>query len=579
MNRNALKHLIKVANGSANADLRITNCHVVDVFNKEVFDSDVYITDGLIAGFGWDNYPDAKEVVDAGGRYLVPGFIDGHLHIESSHVSPAEFARLVVPCGTTTVVADPHEIVNVCGLDGFDYMMEATEHLPLSVFLQVPSCVPCTPYESSGAVITAEDIATRIGHPRVLGLGELMNFVGVCAGKEEVLDKIITAKDHGKIIDGHYLGFTKSLDAYCSAGILNDHECSTEEELRDRVRRGLYILLRQGTVCHDLLQLLPAVNEKNIDRCLLCTDDCAAKTIIEIGHIDNNVRMAIEAGIDPIDAICLATINAANCFHLTDRGAIAPGRRADFLLLSSLDKSFRVDEVYTAGKHVASGRKLLVKPAHVPIDKVSGKMNVKNFSAERLALKLSHKHVRVMELVPGAVLTNEITVDVNTDENGNWVRNDDDIIKIAVVERHHGTGNVGLGLIKGFHLKNGALATSIAHDSHNIIVAGDNDTDMALAVEELIRLGGGMTVVSGGQVLESVQHEIAGLMTDLPGEVVAKKLVSIIATAREQLGIEGSMDPFMTLCFMSLVVIPQIKVTDMGLFDLGRYDFVPVEAE
>ncbi len=579
MDKQQLKDMIEVATGRKPADLRVTNCHIVDVFNKEVFDSDVYIVNGFIAGFGGKDFPEAKEVVDAKGRYMVPGFIDSHLHIESSHVSPAEYSRLVIPCGTTSVVADPHEIVNVCGLDGFDYMLKASENLPLSVFLQIPSCVPCTPFENAGAVILAKDIAKRIDNPRVLGLGELMDFVGVCAAKDEVLDKIMVAKEANKIIDGHYLGFESGLDAYSAAGIANDHECATKEDLHDRIRRGMFVLLRQGTACHDLLNLLKGMNEKNADRCLLCTDDCAAKTMIEIGHIDNNVRMTIAEGVDPITAICMATVNAATCFKLDDRGAIAPGRRADFLLLSSLDKDFKVMDVYTLGKHVASERKYLVDAPHYPIDTVSGKMNIKDCSPKRFELKLKSRHVRVMEILPGSVVTGEGEAYVDLDENGIWHRNDEDIVKIAVVERHHGTGNIGLGLIRGFTLKGGAVATSIAHDSHNVIVAGDNDQDMSLAVQELKRLGGGMTVVKGGKVIESVQHEIAGLMTDLPGEVVAEKLASIIQTARRELGISGGVDPFMTLCFMSLVVIPAIKITDMGLFDLAKYDFVPLEID
>ena len=579
MDKKTLIHLLDVADGRAAADLCITNCHIVDVFNKEIFDSDVYIAGGIIAGFGGDDFPEADQVIDGEGRYLVPGFIDSHLHIESSHVSPAEFSRLVVPCGTTTIVADPHEIVNVCGLDGFDYMMQASEGLPLNVFLQVPSCVPCTPFENAGAVINADDIATRIDSERTLGLGEMMDFVGVCRGKSDVMDKLLVAKEHHKIIDGHYLGFARSLDTYCAAGIANDHECATAEDLRQRIRRGMYILLRQGTACHDLLNLLPGIDSRNADRCLMCTDDCAAKTSLEIGHIDNNVRMAIGAGVNPLEAICMATINAASCFKLDDRGAIAPGRRADLLLLSSLDQYFTVDEVFVGGKHVASHKEYLVETVHAPIDKVSGRMHVKDFSEKRLELKLASNHVRIMEILPGSVVTKRRAAIVDLDRDGVWHRNNEDIIKIAVVERHKGTGNVGIGLIKGFGLKGGAVATSIAHDSHNIIAAGDNDHDMALAVEELIRLGGGMTVVKDGAVIESVQHEIAGLMTDLPGEVVAKKLSSIIATARRELSIAGGVDPFMTLCFMSLVVIPELKITDMGLFSLEKYDFVPVELE
>ena len=579
MNREQLTHLIDVAAGRERANLCIRNCHIVDVFNKEIFDDDVYIAQGTIAAFGHGSFPEAEQTIDAGGRYLVPGFIDSHVHIESSHVSPAEYARLVVPCGTTTVIADPHEIVNVCGLDGLDYMLEASEELPLSVFLMVPSCVPSMPFEHAGAVLLAEDIETRIDRPGVLGLGEMMDFPGVCNARKKALDKILVARNRGKIVDGHYLGDDTGLDAYCAAGIANDHECATIDGMRARIRRGMYVMLRQGTACHDLLNLVGGADIRNADRCLMCTDDCAARTALEIGHIDNNVRMAIGAGLDPILAICMATINAASCFGLHDRGAVAPGRRADLLLLSSLDKDFTVDEVFCAGIRTASGRKYLAKTVHASIEKVSGKMKVKDFSAKRLELKPASRKVRVIELIPDSVVTNEYHAVVDLDENGVWHRNEEDIIKIAVVERHQGLGTIGLGLIKGFMLKGGAIATSVCHDTHNIITIGDCDEDMALAVEELIRLGGGMSVVKDGKVIDSVQHEIAGLMTDLPGKVVAGKLSGIIDTARRELHIAGGIDPFMTLCFMSLTVIPKLKITDMGLYDISVDSFVSLEAE
>lgn len=579
MDGKTLKRIIDVASGREPADLCIKNAKVVDVYNREVFESSVYIAEGCIAGFGSADFPQAKETVDAGGRYLAPGFIDGHLHIESSHLSPAEYSRLVVPCGTTTVVADPHEIVNVCGIDGLDYMLEASENLPLTVFLQVPSCVPCTPFENAGAILKAKDIKTRIDNPRVLGLGEMMDFVGLCAGNQEAIDKVVVAKDAKKIVDGHFLGADSALDAYSSAGVANDHECATGEGLKARIRRGMYVLLRQGTVCHDLVNLLKGVDEKNAKYCLMCTDDCQAKTMIEIGHIDNNVRMAIKEGLDPITAICMATINAATCFKLDDRGAIAPGKRADFVLLSSLDENMKVESVYTAGKLVAKDRKYLSKPVHTSIEKVGSRMNVKDCSPARFELKLKSNHVRTMKIIPGSVVTAAGEAHVELDGNGIWHRNGDDIVKAAVVERHHGKGTVGLALLEGFGLKGGAVATTVAHDSHNLIVAGDSDEDMSLAVKELVRLGGGMTVVKNGKVMESVQHEIAGLMTDLDGETVAAKLASIQTTARKELGIHDNIDPFMTLCFMSLPVIPELKVTDLGLFQLSTYGFVPIELD
>ncbi len=577
MNKKTLKNLIEVASGRKSADLCIKNCKIVDVYNKDVFEGSIYIKDGYIAGFGNDSFPEAKETFDAKGRYVAPGFIDSHLHIESSHLSPSEYARLVVPCGTTTAIADPHEIVNVCGIAGLDYMLKASEKLPMSVFIQFPSCVPCTPFENSGAVLEAQDIRKRIDNPRILGLGELMDFVGLCAGKGKVIDKVMVAKNAGKVVDGHFLGSDEAMDAYATAGVSNDHECSTAEGLQARIRRGIYVLLRQGTVCHDLVNLCKGVNERNSQYVLMCTDDCQAKTMLEIGHIDNNVRMAIEEGIDPFTAICMATINAATCFKLEDRGAVAPGKRADLVVFKDLRKPV-IEDVFSFGNHVASKHRILVEIPHTQVpEAVSSRMKIKDYGEKRFALKLKSDSVTTMKILPGSVVTARGRAKVTRDSEGYWVRNNDDIVKVAVVERHHNRGTVGLALIEGFGLKGGAVATTVAHDSHNLIVAGDNDTDMALAVGELVRLGGGMAVVKNGKILDSVQHEIAGLMTDLPGEIVAEKLAKIQRTARSKLGIHNNIDPFMTLCFMSLPVIPELKITDLGLFDVEKFRFIPVE--
>lgn len=582
MEKSELKNLIDAAMGRIPSDLCIRNCKVIDVFNKEVFESDVYVYGGRFVGFGSSSktFPEALKTVDAHGMYMAPGFIDTHVHIESSHVSPPEYSKLVIPCGTTTVVADPHEICNVCGLDGLDYMLDSSEGLPLSVFFQIPSCVPATPFEHSGAVLLASSIEKRIDHPRVLGLGELMNYVGVQEANDEVLDKMLVAINNGKVIDGHApLVSDSELDAYSVGGILTDHECATADELKDKLRHGMYVLLRQGSVCHDLLNLLKGVDERNQERCLFCTDDCQAKTILDNGHIDNNIRMAVDAGLDPIVAISIATLNASNCYNLKDRGAIAPGRRADFVLFESLE-DIRPVEVYTEGNHVASEGKYLAKTKNFPVyPSVLGKMNVKAFTKEKFDLKLKSNKVHTIKVIPGSVVTENNVVTVDLDENGCWKRNEEDVVKIAVVERHHGTGNIGLALYEGFGLKGGAVATSVGHDSHNITVAGDSSEDMYVAVQELIRLGGGMAVVSGGKVLCSVEHEIAGLMADKSGQEVADELTEIQEVARKALHIRDEVDPFMTLCFMSLPVIPDIKITDCGLFDVRQYKFISVEVE
>ena len=578
MDKSTLHHLIDVAAGRVPADLCLKNCRVVDVFNKDLFSADVLITRGLIAGFGGSDFPPAEETFDAKGAYLAPGLIDSHVHIESSHLSPAEFSRLVVPHGTTTVVADPHEICNVCGLEGFDYMLKASKDTALQVFLQVPSCVPCTPFEHAGAVLEAEQIALRLGNPRVLGLGELMNFVGVCAADDGILDKLIVADRFHKLVDGHSPGlFGAALDAYTASGVRTDHECSSPEELEDRVRRGVYVLLRQGTACHDVVNLLPGVKRGNDRFCLFCTDDRQSASLIQEGHIDNNIRLAVSHGLDPITAICMATINAANCYNMSDRGSVAPGRRADLILFEDLD-DLRVHHVWVAGKLVAAHGTYLAQDPHVKPEGVSGRMNVRNFSPQRLALPLRSDLARTIRIIPGSVVTEEGRVRVKRDQDGCWVRDEQDVVKIAVVERHKGTGCIGLGLLEGYGLKNGAVATSVAHDSHNIIVAGDNNADMAIAVRQLVEMGGGMAIVHQGRLLGSLPHEIAGLMTDRPGEEVAHRLEELGSIACEVLGVHESVDPFMTLCFMALPVIPKLKITDTGLFDVNAFCTVPVEA-
>lgn len=577
MDRQALKRLIDVAMGRERADLCIRNCKVVDVCSRSVFPGDVYVDRGLIVGFGGEGFPYARETVDVGGAYLAPGFIDAHVHIESSHVSPAEFSRLVVTHGTTTVVADPHEICNVCGLDGFDYMLQATENLPLQVFLQFPSCVPCTPFENAGAVLEAPEVRSRIGLERVLGLGEMMNYVGVCAAEEGILDKLLSATQIGKLVDGHSPGLSgASLDAYIASGVSTDHECSTPEELRDRVRRGMYVLLREGTATKDVLRLLPGVDEHSFFHCAFCTDDRQSADLVMEGHIDNALRIAIDHGLDPVTAITMATYNAANCYGLRDRGAVVPGRRADLVLFQDL-KNLWVDSIWVAGELVARDGQYLKEPPRVEPKNVSGRMNVKDFSAQRLRLPLSGNTVRTIRIIPHSVVTESGRAQARPSETGEWVRDSRDIVKLAVVERHKGTGNVGVGLLEGFGLRGGAIATSVAHDSHNIIAAGDSDRDIELAVNRLVEMGGGMALVRDGVLLDSFAHEIAGLMTDQPGERVARRLAQLGEQAHRALGIHEWVDPFMTLCFMALPVIPELKMTDMGLFDVQKFCHVPVE--
>lgn len=578
--RTQLKQLIDVAAGRCPADVVIKNCRIVDVFNKEIFQGDVLVSCGRIAGFGKPGFPQAKETVDAGGKYLIPGLIDSHVHIESSHCSPGEFSRLVVPCGTTTVIADPHEICNVCGIDGLDYMLDASEGIPLQVFMMIPSCVPATPFENAGATMLADSIATRIDHPRVLGLGELMDYPGVIHADDAILDKLMVARRAGKGVDGHSPAIEGTdLDAYSASGVRTDHECDTPQELHERIRRGMYVLLRQGSACRNVLNLLAGVTDANERRCLFCTDDRQPKSILEEGHIDNNVRLAIGAGLDPISAIRMATINAAECYGLRDRGAIAPGYRADFFL--SVDLShLHACQVFVSGQLVAQDGRYLFDNPHVEPKRVAGRMQVADFSVAKLRLPLRSPHVHTIDVVPGGVVTAKGEATVSVASDGNWLHDPkQDIVKLAVVERHHGTGNVGVALLRGYGLKGGAIALSIAHDSHNIIVVGDDDSDMVVAVEELIRIGGGIALVQGGKVLDSLALPIAGLMTDMPGAYVNEQLAAMHRIALDQLHVDARIDPIMTLCFMALPVIPEIKLTDVGLFDVTQFKFIPLEID
>ena len=576
MDRKTAKTLIDAAAGRIKSDLVIRNAEVIDVFNRNTFRSDVYIKDGLIVGFSGER--EAEEEFDAEGRYLIPGFIDAHCHIESSHLSPSEFSDAVVPCGTTTVIADPHEICNVTGLDGMEYMLKASENIPLSVFLMFPSCVPATPFEHSGAILNAPEIEKYIDNPRILGLGEMMNYPGVAGADDTVLDKLECAYSRKKNIDGHAPSITGSaLDGYASAMITTDHECETPEELRDKVRKGMYVMLRQGTACRNVLQLLPGVDIMNSSRMLFCTDDRQPQSIVNEGHINYGVSLAIQNGLDPITAISMATLNASICYGLKDRGAIAPGRRADFFLASSIDNGIKAEEVFIAGKLSAKNGKVTAKAIHTAPENVEGRMDVKDFSEKKLSLRPGSDHVRVIDIIPGGVVTGNGEAYIKRDENGEWIHEDDkDILKLAVIERHHGTGNAATALIRGYGMKHGAVATSIAHDSHNIIVIGDNNSDMSLAVEKLISIGGGITMFRDGKELGTHRLEIAGLMTDQSLEEVTKCLDEMHETAEKELGVSKDIDPFMTLCFMALPVIPSLKLTDCGLFDVDAFSFIDV---
>lgn len=576
MQKNDLKKLIDVASGKVPADIVIKNCKVVDVYNGIITDGDIAISDNLIAGVG--SY-EGKEVIDAKGKYAAPGFIDSHIHIESSYVSPEELGRLIVPHGTTTIIADPHEIANVCGFTGIDYMLKASERTALDIKMMLPSCVPATPWEHSGAVIEAKDMVEPMKGGKLHGLGEFMNFPGVVEGHDEVLDKILAAANEGRVIDGHSPGLNgNALNAYAAARIKTDHECATVEDMHDRISRGMYVMLRQGSACQDLRNLAKGVTPFNSNRCLLCADDMQTKTILTVGHLDNSLRICVEEEIDPIIAIRMATLNAAQCYNLEDRGAIAPGLKADIVLFDNL-KDFNVDNVLIDGKEVAKSGEYKLPISFYDPSSTKGSFHVKDFSKDKLKLTINSDKAYAINILPGGVVTSKEVVSIHRDENNGFVYNkEEDVVKVAVVERHQNTGNVAVGLLKGYGIKEGAIALSIAHDSHNIIVVGVNDDDMAYAVEELINQGGGIILVKDKEVIESMPMPIAGLMSDKSGEWVAEKLTNIHEVAHESLSINDTVEPVMTLCFMSLAVIPELKITDMGLFDVTEFKFISIEA-
>lgn len=578
MDKKALKRLIDVAAGREPADLVLKNANVIDVYQAEMISGDLAIVDGKIAGINGEYQ--GKETIDLKGKIVAPGFIDPHIHVESSYVTPEEFSRLLVPHGTTTVLADPHEIVNVLGLSGLDYMIEAAKETALDIRYMMPSCVPATNMENAGAVIEAADMISSFEKKQVDGLAEFMNFPGVIHAQDEVLDKLLAAKERGLRIDGHSpMVFNEELNAYAAAGIANDHECSTVEELKDRIARGMYVFLREGSVTQNLRTLLNGVTDNNYQRCVLSADDLQAKTILEKGHLDNSIRICIEEGVSPLRAIQMATINAAQCCQLTDRGAIAPGLRADLVIFSDLAQP-EIEATYIEGKLVAEKGTYLPTVKRISTEKVQSSVHIDKFRKEQLKLNLTSDKARAIEVIPQEALTNEAIVSVKRDDQGQFVFDPkQDVTKIAVIERHHNTGNAFVGLLKGYGVKKGAIGLSIAHDSHNLIVTGTNDEDMAAAVQALKEQEGGVVLIESGKIIGNMALPIAGLMSDLTGEEVAQQEAKINRLAHEVLGVSNNVDPIMTLGFMSLAVIPNLKITDIGLVDVTKFEIVPVSVE
>ncbi|HJD96308.1 adenine deaminase [Mailhella massiliensis] len=567
-----------MATGRMPADVRIDNVHVVDVFGGTVREGCVCFGQGRILGF---SPLAAREVVDGGRRYLLPGLIDGHVHIESSMLCPARFAEMVLPFGTTTVMADPHEIANVKGMAGLSYMLEASRPLPLDVRIMLSSCVPALPVEDAGAVLSARDIAPLLADDKVGGLAEMMNVPGLLAGDADVLEKLEATLAAGKVIDGHApLLSGAELDVYAALGVRTDHECTTVEELEARVSRGMYVLLREGTASRDLLKLLPGLTPENQRRCLFCTDDRQPADILRRGHIVNNVRMAVAAGIDPVSAVRMATLNAAECYGLRDRGGIAPGLRADLVLVEDLE-SFRVVACWAGGELVArEGRMLRALPQSDPGE--LGRSVVLAPLPERpFSVRVTSGKARIIGLLPHSLITECLVRPVATGPDGEVELSlNPGLVKIAVLERHHATGKIGVGLMEGrYGLRGGAIATTIAHDSHNIVVAGDDEDDMLLAVRELERMEGGIVMIAGGKVLAALPLPVGGLMSERPAAEVAAKLKELLEVASSHYHIWEGADAFMTLSFMALPVIPHFKITARGLFDVDSFCFVDVDAE
>ena len=557
--------VVEVAAGREPADLVLKNATYVNVYCNTLSHGDIAVANGLIAGMDGEYH--GKVEVDVGGKLVLPGFVDAHIHLESSLVSPTEFAKAVLPHGTTTVITDPHEITNVMGTDGIEYILQATEGLPIDVRVMLPSCVPATPLDESGAALDYRAIDSFYDYGRVSGLAEMMNFVGVVAGDQQVLEKIVAAQAHHKKIDGHAPDLTgKELNAYIAAGVYSDHECSNVEDALNKLERGQYIMIREGTAARNLDALLPLLTPQYYTYCMFCTDDKHPSDLLEKGHIDYIVKKAIKAGVDPIIAVKCASHHAARYFLLNNRGAIAPGFLADFVVIDNFD-DFNILSVYKKGELMYDGKSLAdIEPPEIEPSLV--KHAHQTFHVAHLtAADFAETRPRgVLGMVPGEIVTTDAGYATGIDVA-------DDVLKIAVIERHKNTRHIGIGYIKGYGLKSGAVATSISHDSHNIIVVGTNEEDIAAAANRVVELNGGIVVWDGGEAKGEVQLEIAGIMSEEPLAVVNDKLEAA-KEAAFTLGVSRGVDPFMTLSFMALPVIPTLRLTTRGVFDVTNQKYV-----
>ena len=566
INRKLLKkqRIIAAAAGREPADLVLKNATFVNVFSNELSTMDIAVAEGLIVGMG--SYQGRSEV-DCTGKIVLPGFLDAHIHLESSLVSPTEFVKAVLPHGTTTVVTDPHEIANVMGTDGIEYMLQATEDLPVDVRFMLPSCVPATPLDESGAILDYRAIDSFYDHPRVQGLAEMMNFVGAINGDEQTVEKIVAAQAHHKKIDGHAPDLQgNDLNAYIAAGVYSDHECHDVKNAIAKLERGQFIMIREGTAARNLEALMPLLTGKYADRCMFCTDDKHPNDLLEKGHIDYIVKKAISLGADPITAVKVACHNAARYFLLNNRGGISPGYLADFVIIDNF-QGFNIEQVYKKGVLMVDHGEIqdFPSPEIEPylVERAHKTFHVAALTAEDFAEKRPRG---IIGMVDGEITT----VDAGYSDR---IDVEYDVLKIAVVERHKNTHHIGIGYIQGYGLKSGAVATSISHDSHNIIVVGTNETDMAAAVNRVVELNGGIVVWDGGQSVAEVPLAIAGIMSDEPLVTVNEKLETA-KDAAHKLGVNPGIDPFMTLSFMALPVIPSLRITTRGVFDVTTQSYV-----
>ncbi len=575
---NSLIHQIKTAGKREPADLVIKNGQVVNVFTRRITTADIAITDGMIVGLG---AYEGKKVFDAAGQFVVPGLIDGHVHIESSLLPPHEFAKVSLLHGVTTVVTDPHEIANVAGVTGIQYMIDDAQKVPMNIFTMLPSSVPVTAFETSGASLAAEDLVSFMADEHVLGLAEVMNYQAVAHTEKEIIDKIVGIKAAGGVVDGHAAGISPDeLAVYATAGIRTDHEAVNLDEALARLELGFYLMIREGTVAKDLHALLPVVNETTARRCLFVTDDKLIDDLLEEGSIDHCLRLAIKQGLDPLLAIQMATLNAAECFELRTIGAIAPGYQADFFLTDDLTTLAATDVFVKGQQVVAEGQlqeQLFPTASSNPYLKKLPSMNALPLTKDSFSLPLKSTQVKVIEIIPNSLITNQLIETVTLEKGSFSPSIKEDLLKIAVVERHRQTGNIGLGIVKGFQLQHGALATSVSHDSHNIVVVGTNDADMLFAVERLLQTGGGIIAVRDQKELACLPLAIGGLMSQLGYQETFESLKRLNAAA-EKLDANPHFDPYLTLSFLTLSVIPELKLTDMGLFTFSTFSLTSVEA-